>query len=100
MAVVRYVVALALAVAVTGCGDARSTCDAAVAEAAEIAGTQDVVTQLDRAIEQCASADEFEAAVAQFPDALDDEDARTFLSGRCADEPAIADTAICTELSQ
>ena len=94
----RYLLALVIAVAATGCGDARSVCEAAVAQVAEIAGTQDVTAQLDRAIEQCASADEFADAVAQFPNALDDEDARTFLSNRCAEEPAIAETPVCTEV--
>jgi hypothetical protein len=96
----RLLVALIVAVAGTGCGDARSTCEAAVDEAVELANTQDVATVFDEAIDACASLEEFEAALEEFPDALDGGDARTFIADRCANEPAIADTPICTEVSQ
>lgn len=96
----RLLVALILAVAATGCGDARSTCEAAVSEAAELANTQDAASVFDDAIDACASLEEFETAVEQFPDALDGVDALTFIADRCASEPAIADAAICTEVSQ
>ena len=96
----RYVLAVVVAVAGAGCGDARSTCEAAVAEAAELVDTQDAATQFDTAIETCASLDEFEEAAEQFPDALDGVDVRTFVAGRCAAEPAIAESAVCTEVGQ
>jgi hypothetical protein len=94
----RYLVVLVLAVAATGCGDAGSACESAVRDAANISSTQDTVSDLDAAIEECASLADLEAAADQFPDALDGADVRTFVSNRCAAEPAIAETAICGEL--
>lgn len=96
----RVLVALVLAVAATGCGDARSTCEAAVNEAVELANTQDVASVFDEAIEACGNLEEFEAALEEFPEALGGIDARTFIADRCTNEPAIADTAICTEVGQ
>ena len=96
----RYVLAAVLAIAATGCSDARSTCEAAVAEAAELVDTQDAATQFDTAIETCASLEEFEEAAEQFPDALEGVDVRTFVAGRCDAEPAIAESALCTEVGQ
>jgi len=65
--------------------------------AADIPATEDTVTDLDQAIQECASVADFEAAAEQIPDALDGVDAHTFLSNRCASEPAI-DSAICDEV--
>jgi hypothetical protein len=79
-----------------GCGAELSACESAMSAAADIPATEDTVTDLDQAIE-CASVADFEAAAEQIPDALDGVDAHTFLSNRCASEPAI-DSPICDEV--
>lgn len=96
----RYLLVLILAVAAAGCAASGSSCESAVREAADISATEDTVSDLDRAIEECATVAEFEAAAEQLPDALDGVDARTFIANRCANEPLIADTAICTEVGE
>ena len=94
----RIILALLLVSIISACGGTGSACESAVREAAEISSMEDTVSDLDRAIEDCASLADLEAAADQFPDALDGTAARTFVSNRCEFEPALADTAICAEL--
>jgi hypothetical protein len=61
---------------------------------------EDTVSDLDQAIQECATLTEFGAAAEQFPDALDGVDARGFIANRCQFEPAIADSALCAEISE
>jgi len=61
---------------------------------------EDTLQDLDSAMEQCATIEEFEAAAEQFPDALDGADVRTFVANRCGFKPALVETAICGEVSQ
>lgn len=97
---VRLLMALVLVVMAAGCGVGGSACEAAVREAAEIPVTEDSGSDFDNAIQTCATVAELEAASEQFPDALDGTSVRTFVGERCAFEPAIADSAVCTELSE
>ena len=96
----RVLLVLILSALTIGCGAGGSACEAAVQDAANVSATEDTVSDLDRAIEQCADLAQFEAAAEQFPDALDGVDARRFIANRCAAEPAIADSAICVEVSE
>jgi hypothetical protein len=105
----RFICALVL-LALTACGGGTATgggaggdtgglsaCEAAMQRAAEIDPMQDTVSDLDPAIQQCESLDEFTAAAERFPDALDGGPATTFLSNRCPLEPSLELEAVCRE---
>lgn len=96
----RLVLVLVLLATATGCGLGGSACESAVRESSEISAMEDTVSDLDRAIEECATLAEFEAAAEQFPDALDGVDASGFIANRCSAEPALEQTALCQEVSQ
>ncbi|MDQ3688918.1 MAG: hypothetical protein M3406_02575 [Chloroflexota bacterium] len=90
-----------LAVAAAGCGLGGSSCETAVREAAEKAAMEDTALQdLDPAIRECATLTDFQRMAGKYPDALDGVDSRGFVSNRCELEPALADSAICGELSE
>lgn len=90
--------ALLLALGLAACGGSGgSACESAVREAAEVSGMEDTVEDLDDAIRECGSLEEFEAAAEQFPDALDGTDARTFIANRCEFEPSLANSALCAD---
>jgi hypothetical protein len=82
----------------TGGGNELTACESAVQEAAQIDPMQDTVADLDRAIQQCESLADFEAAASQFPDALDGVSAEVFLGNRCRFEPSVANAPLCVEL--
>lgn len=96
----RILLALVLAWSLAACGSSGTACESAVREAADIASTEDTVSDLDSAIEECASLAELEAAADQFPDALDGVGALTFVSNRCEFEPTLSETAICVEVGE
>jgi hypothetical protein len=96
----RLIVALVLAAGSAGCSVAGTDYVSAVRETSEVSAMEDTVSDLDKAIQECATLAEFQAAVEQFPDALDGVEARTFVSNRCAAEPGIAESAICAELAE
>lgn len=96
----RIMVLAVLLAGVAGCGATGSPCEAAVREAAEVSALEDTVSDLDEAIETCATLADFEAAADQFPEALDGVSAREFISNRCTFEPAISGSAICAELAE
>jgi hypothetical protein len=80
-----------------GSNDAQASSDAcgtAVEAAAAVDAMEDAVDDLDPAIAACADLEEFEAATADHPDALDGADATTFVSNRCLYSEAAAVTRL------
>ena len=75
-----------------------SACQEAIAKAAAIDAMQDTVGDLDQAIRDCESLQEFAEAAEDYPDALDGVDAETFIGNRCEFEASLAEAAICREL--
>ncbi|HEX2140934.1 MAG TPA: hypothetical protein VHK28_01495 [Candidatus Limnocylindria bacterium] len=77
-----------------------TACESAMQLAADIDAAQEAHTDLDPAIQQCESIDEFEAAARRFPAALDGIPAREFLLNRCGAEPRVDLELVCAEVAQ
>jgi hypothetical protein len=75
-----------------------SACESAIKAAAEVDEMADTVTDLDPAIETCASLAEFASFAASYPTALDGADPRTFVGNRCR-EASLASTTLCREIA-
>jgi hypothetical protein len=74
----------------------QSACDTAFAEAAAIDEMQDTVEDLDPAVRTCATGDEWSAAAASHPGAIDEGiDPIEFLTNRCLYAEGLADTTLC-----
>jgi hypothetical protein len=83
---------------------AAMTCEDAVAALdptvlAEMATLDAASDALDDTIANCASVTDWETAVGDALPLLDLGSAETFLSGRCAANPTLADTPICEEVT-
>jgi hypothetical protein len=76
-----------------------TACEWAMKMAASIDEMHDAITDLDPAIQQCQSLDEFERAARKFPAALDGADARVVLAFRCDSPPTVAQEPVCLEVN-
>ena len=96
---------LVLIAAVAACGGVSATatvgsaCAAVFRQAAEIDPAQDTVSDLDDAVRVCRNEDEWRAASAAFPKALDGAGPGVFLRNRCAYAPDLADTPLCKSVA-
>jgi len=81
-------------------GISSEPCNAAMAEAAAVDDMRDTVEDVDPAILACSTIDDFAAAIANNPGAVE-VDARTWLGNRCADTaaPVITQSALCREFA-
>jgi hypothetical protein len=75
-----------------------SQCDRDFADAAAIDPSRDSVEDLDPAVRDCQTLDEWKAAAQAHPDALDGADPIVFLSNRCLYGPKEA--ALCKQVPQ
>lgn len=76
-------------------------CGSAMEEAASVGDMEDTVEDTDPAIVACATVDEFSAASADYPAALDGTVVTTWLTNRCqyAENPDVQSSEICAEIS-
>lgn len=84
----------------TSAASAESACNQAFSQAASISDMQDTVEDLYPAIRACKTVDEWSAASAAHPDALDGADPIVFLTNACryADVSDIEQTVLCQSL--
>jgi hypothetical protein len=99
----RVIVCLII-VLLAGCGGTasdtkESACEAAFRQAAAIDPMQDTVSDLDAAVRDCTTEDEWAAASRAFPDALDGAPPGEFLRNRCAFDAALAKTTLCKSIA-
>lgn len=98
----RHVAATALAVLVlAGCGNGSDdggtaqSCKDVVAEAAEAANMPERRERLRPAFDACENLAEFAAAVAQYPQALEDVDVEAYVRKQCREVEALRDAQLC-----
>lgn len=72
-----------------------TACEEAFAEAAAVDEMQDSNEDLFPAVRACANVEEWTAASAQHPDALDGADPEFYLTNLCANYPEISSEPLC-----
>ncbi len=75
-----------------------SVCERAMKAAADVSDLQDTVEDIDPVIRVCGSMEEFAAASAKFPKALDGASEEIFVTNRCTYNTALQSTEICKSL--
>lgn len=75
--------------------ETTSACDQAFAAAAQVDEMQDTIDDMLPAVRACDSVEEWKAASAAYPDALDGADAETVLANMCASRDEINDAPLC-----
>lgn len=76
-----------------------SACERAMKAAADVSDLQDTVEDIDPVIRACDSMEEFAAASAKFPKALDGASEEIFVTNRCTYNTALQSTEICKSLT-
>ena len=76
----------------------NNSCEQAMKTASEISDMQDTVEDVDPAIQECGSMQEFISASSKFPKALDGIDEETFVTNRCTYNSSLQNTAICKSI--
>ena len=95
-----FLVALIVLLAACGGGTSDDTeeltaCEAAFQKAAEVSDMEDTVDDLNQAFIDCQTEEEFIAASAKFPGALDGVDPDTFMDNRCEFGPFNKQNSLC-----